>query len=65
MTQLSLTQQYLLCILTEKGKVSSWDTNGMFCLAAAGVVELLMDGVAVLDNKKLSLQAEQIGRAHV
>ena len=54
MKDLSLTQEYLLCTLNEKGKYSSFDMEKGACLVAGGVLELLMDGVVCLDGKKIA-----------
>ena len=56
MNDLSLTQEYLLCVLGNKGKVSSFSIEKGMCLAAAGLLELLMDRVVRLDNEKLSVE---------
>ena len=39
-----LTQNYLLCILGKKGKVSAFGIEKYIGLTAAGVLELLQDG---------------------
>ena len=39
-----LTQNYLLCILGKKGKVSAFGIEKYIGLTAAGVLELLPDG---------------------
>lgn len=57
METLSLTQQYLLCILGNKGKISSSDMRKMACFAASGVLELLTEELLVLEGKKVSIQS--------
>lgn len=52
MKMLSLTQEYLLCTLGEKGKYSSMQIEKGVCFVAAGILELLMDGVIETDGKK-------------
>lgn len=56
MRDLSLTQKYLLCVLNSKGRISSFDFDKIMCMAASGVVELLLDDIVELDNKKLSVR---------
>lgn len=57
MENLSVTQQYFLCIIKKSGKISSFEMEKTTCLAASAVVELLMDDILSLDGKKLSIQA--------
>lgn len=57
MKQLSLTQEYLLCVLNKNGKLSAFDLQKILCLSAAGVLELLLDDVFVLDGKKLKVRS--------
>lgn len=54
MDYLSLTQAYLLCTLNEKGRYSSMDLEKGICLVAGSILELLMDGVLRLDEKRIS-----------
>lgn len=63
MKQLSLTQEYLLCVLNKNGKLSAFDLQKILCLSAAGVLELLLDDVFVLDGKKLKVRWMQLCRA--
>lgn len=53
MRDLSLTQKYLLCVLNNKGKISSFEIEKVMCIAASGVVELLLDEIVSLKEKKL------------
>ena len=55
MRMLSLSQKYLLCALGEKGKFSSLDLEKGACLVAAGILELLIEDIAVLEGKKISV----------
>ena len=45
MENLSLTQEYLLSTLGEKGKYSSMQIEKGICLVAAGILELLMESL--------------------
>ena len=58
METLSLTQQYLLCILSKKGKIGTIEVEKTASLVAAGILELLMDEAAALDGKKLVVRGE-------
>ena len=57
MKDLSLTQEYLLCILRNKGKLSTFDIEKGMCLTGACVLELLMVGIITREEKdKLSVR---------
>ena len=43
MKNLSITQQYLLCVLNKNGKLPAFGLEKTLCLSAAGVLELLME----------------------
>lgn len=55
MENLSLAQEYLLSTLGEKGKYSSMQIEKGICLVAAGILELLMDGISETDGKKIRM----------
>ena len=55
MKDLSLTQQYLLCVLNQKGKISTLGIAKTICLPASAVLELLMDDILAFDGKKLTI----------
>lgn len=52
MTNLSLTQEYVLCSLTENGKIPSLETEMEVCILAAGLMELLNKECIRLNEKK-------------
>lgn len=56
MKNVSITQQYLLCVLNKNGKLPAFGLEKPLCLSAAGVLELLMENVFALDGKKLTVQ---------
>lgn len=58
MKNLSLTQEYLLCVLGDKGKIPTFGVEKILCIAASGVVELLLDDIIELDGKKLSVKMD-------
>lgn len=57
MKDLSLTQQYLLCVLNKNGKLPTFGLEKTLCLSAAGVLELLMEEALRFDGKKLTVQS--------
>ena len=52
MKDLSLTQEYLLCALNEKGAIPSFSTEKRTCLIAAALMELQMENCISLQGKK-------------
>lgn len=54
MKDLSLTQQYLLCVLNQKGKLPTFGFEKILCLSKAGVLELLMEHTLIYDHKKIN-----------
>ena len=56
MNSLSISQKYLLCALSSKGKIPALSFERIIAMAAAGVVDLMIDGVVETDGKKLSLK---------
>ncbi len=50
----TLTQEYFLCSIGQKGKYSSMDMEKGVCLVAAGLLELLMEDVIVLHDGKFT-----------
>ena len=52
MEDLSIAQEYLVCAVNEKGKLSGFSTERMVCMVAAGLLELQMEGcVSIEDNR--------------
>lgn len=52
MDELSFTQEYVLCVLNQKGSLRSLkQTETKVCLVASGIWELLIDNIIALDNK--------------
>ena len=56
MNSLSISQKYLLCALSSKGKIPVLSFERIIAMAAAGVVDLMIDGVVETDGKKLSVK---------
>ena len=53
MKDLSITQEYMLCAMNEKGKISGFDTNKLVCMVASGLLELQMADCIQLEKKKV------------
>ena len=57
MWNLTLTQQYLLCVLNQKGRLPTLGLEKVVGLSMAAVLELLLEETVVLEEKKLSAPA--------
>lgn len=51
MKDLSLSQEYLLCSLSEKGKLPVFGKEVSVCILASALLEMLMDGCVQLHDK--------------
>lgn len=51
MNDLSITQEYLLCSLSEKGNLPVIGKEVQACILAGGLIELLISGSAKMDDK--------------
>lgn len=58
MENLSVMQQYTICAVNDKGKISTFDQNKMICLIAAGLLELELDGCITIAEKKIESKAK-------
>ena len=56
MSNLSLSQEYMMCALNDKGKISTFSLERVIAVAASAVAELMMDDVIESDGKKLSVK---------
>ena len=54
MKELSVMQQYVVCAVNDKGKISTFDQNKMVCLIVAGLLELELDGCILIADKKVT-----------
>ncbi len=61
MMDLSLSQKYALCVLNEKGKIPAFQLEGSACLLAAALLEMQMDGIIRIENKKIRICGELSG----
>lgn len=55
MKNLSLTQQYMLCVLNKNGNFPAFGIEKPLCMSAAAVLELLMEDIIAFDGKKLTV----------
>jgi len=55
MRDLSVTQEYVICIVDEKGKISGLSSEKAVCFVAAAILELRMERCIVIDAKKTSV----------
>lgn len=53
MQDLSITQEYMLCAMNEKGKISGFNVERLICMVASGLLEMQMDQCIELENKKV------------
>lgn len=59
MLSLSLSQEFVLCSLTEKGKIPLLETEVQVCILAGALLELLSAGCIHIDNhKKVRISAD-------
>lgn len=56
MSNLSLSQEYLMCALNGKGKIPTFSFERIIAVAASAVVDLMMDDIIESDGKKLSIK---------
>lgn len=57
MRDLSLTQEYMICAVNEKGAISGFSTEKLVCLVAAGLLDLRLAGCLELEGKKARVTA--------
>ena len=59
MRDLSITQEYLICAVNEKGKISGFSTERLVCLVAAGLLDMELAGAVRLTDKRVEIAGEQ------
>ena len=52
MKDMTLTQEYLVCAVNEKGKIGSMDIEKVVCLLAAGLLELQLAECITMDKRR-------------
>lgn len=55
MRDLSVTQEYLVCSVDEKGKISGFSVEKKVCFVAAGILELQMERCIALEGNFVSI----------
>lgn len=55
MKDLSITQEYLICAVNSKGKISGFGSEKLICLIASGLLELQLEGYIKIDKKKVTV----------
>ena len=53
MKNLSITQEYILCTVNEKGSLASYNQNAVACLIVSGLLELQLANCISLNDKKV------------
>ena len=57
MKDMTLTQEYLVCAVNEKGKIGSMNIEKVVCLLAAGLLELQLAECITMDQKAAAVTA--------
>ena len=66
MNDLTLVQEYLICAVNEKGKISSFQTEKLVCLIAAGLLDLqLADCIQIEENSVTVVNELPSDRMHL
>ena len=55
MQDLSITQEYYICAVNEKGRISDFSTERLVCFVAAGLLDLQLEGCLSLDRKNVTV----------
>lgn len=58
MKDLTVTQEYMICALNEKGKISGFSTERIICFIAAGLLEMKLEKCIEIENKRVKVTAE-------
>mgnify|MGYP003226278563 CR=1 FL=1 len=66
MQDLSITQEYYICAVNEKGRISDFSTERLVCFVAAGLLDLQLEGCLSLDKKNVTVTGSlPAGRAYL
>ena len=57
MKDMTLSQEYLVCAVNEKGKIGNLDIEKVVCLLAAGLLELQLAECITMDQKAATVTA--------
>lgn len=55
MKDLAITQEYLICAVNSKGKISGFSTEKLVCLIASGLLELQLEDCIKIDDKYVTV----------
>ena len=55
MRDLTLSQEYLICAVNEKGTLFTFNTEKLVCLVAAALLELQLEGCAAVNKKFITV----------
>lgn len=58
MKELSITQEYLICAVNEKGKISGFSTEKLVCFVASALLDMQLSGCVSMDGKKVTVTGE-------
>ena len=58
MKDLSITQEYLVCALNEKGTLSPNNQKAIACLVVGGILEMQLEKCISIENKKITVCTE-------
>lgn len=58
MQDLSITQEYFICALNEKGRISGLSTEKLVCLVAAGLLEMQLENCITINKKEVNVTGE-------
>lgn len=58
MRDLLVAQEYLICAVNNKGRISGFDTDRQVCMTASGLLQLQLAGCISMDEKTVSAVGE-------
>lgn len=58
MKDLTITQEYLICTVNDKGNIPQLNSEPVTCLVASGLLEMKMEECILIDSKMVSVCAE-------
>lgn len=58
MKKLSITQEYLICAVNEKGKISGFSTEKLVCFVASALLDMQLAGCVSMGGKKVTVTGD-------
>ena len=58
MRDLTVIQEYMICALNGKGKISGFNVERVICFIASGLLEMKMENCIEIENKKVRVTGE-------